>query len=322
MAGNRHVAPLVKWNMAWVGALCFACGGTSQSLTSPSSIAAGTRADVPFTAETPYSPDGGVPVLATETFVGAGDIGQCTNGGAPDLTARLLDTITGTVFALGDNAYPSGTAQDYETCYDVSWGRHKGRTRPVAGNHEYDSPAATPYYEYFGFNAGPPGVGYYSYELGNWHIIALNSNLPVGRSSAQAAWLRNDLAARAARCTLAYWHFPLFSSSKHGNIEQMRELWRILFDAGADVVLSAHDHVYERFAPQTPDGAADPMRGIREFVVGTGGAPPYPFVDMKENSEARLSTLGVLKLSLKAGGYDWTFIPVSGIGDSGSAVCH
>ena len=144
----------------------------------------------------------------------------------------------------------------------------------------------------------------------------------MGRSSGQAAWLRNDLAANSARCTLAYWHFPLFSSSKHGNIEMMRDFWRILYDAGADVVLSAHDHVYERFAPQTPDGAADPMRGIREFVVGTGGAPPYPFVDVKENSEARLSTLGVLKLSLKAGGYDWTFIPVNGVGDSGSASCH
>jgi hypothetical protein len=261
-------------------------------------------------------------VLAPATFVGAGDIGQCTNGGTPDLTARLLDAIDGTVFALGDNAYPSGTADDYQTCYQTSWGRHKQRTRPVAGNHEYDSPSATPYYEYFGFNAGPPGIGYYSYELGNWHIIALNSNLPVGRSSAQAAWLRNDLAANPTRCTLAYWHFPLFSSSKHGNIEMMRDFWRILYDAGADVVLSAHDHVYERFSPQTPDGAADPMRGIREFVVGTGGAPPYQFVDVKENSEARVSTLGVLKLSLKAGGYDWTFLPVNGPGDSGSASCH
>jgi acid phosphatase type 7 len=315
------VVRIVRWSIASIGVLCLSCGGTSP-LTSPSSLSSVTKADVPFTADGPFSSDGGLPLLAPETFVGAGDIAQCTNGGTPDVTARLLDAIDGTVFALGDNAYPSGTAENYQTCYDSSWGRHKRRTRPVAGNHEYDSPLATPYYEYFGFNAGPPGVGYYSYNLGNWHVLALNSNLPVGRSSAQGAWLRNDLAANSTRCTLAYWHFPLFSSSKHGNIEMMRDFWRILYDAGADVVLSAHDHVYERFAPQTPDGAADPMRGIREFVVGTGGAPPYPFVDVKENSEARLSTVGVLKLSLKAGGYDWNFISAAGAGDSGSASCH
>ena len=312
----------MRWTMAVAGVLCLSCGGSSQSLTSPSTVTAASQAALPLSADAGFNPDAGLPALPTETFVGAGDIGQCTNGGAPDLTARLLDAIGGTVFALGDNAYPSGTAEDYQTCYDSSWGRYKDRTRPVAGNHEYDTPSATPYYEYFGFNAGPPGGGYYSYELGNWHIIALNSNLPVGRASAQAAWLRNDLAANSTRCTLAYWHFPLFSSSKHGNIEQMRDFWRILYDSGADVVLSAHDHVYERFAPQTPDGVADPMRGIREFVAGTGGAPPYPFVDVKANSEARLSTIGVLKLSLKATGYDWNFIPVSGPGDSGSASCH
>jgi hypothetical protein len=260
--------------------------------------------------------------LPTETFVGAGDIGQCGPGGVPQATARLLDSIDGTVFALGDNAYPSGSAQDYRNCYDPTWGRHKNRTRPVAGNHEYDTASASGYYEYFGGDAGPFGVGYYSYELGNWHVIALNSNIPVGRASAQASWLRADLAARATKCTIAYWHFPLFSSSRHGNQEQMREFWRILYEAGADIVLSAHDHVYERFGPQDPDGSADLERGIREFVVGTGGAPPYPFVDVKPNSEVRLSTNGVLKLALKAGSYDWTYVPVSGPADSGSGSCH
>ena len=192
---------MVRWSIASIGVVFLACGGTSP-LTSPSSLATATKADAPFNVDSPFTPDGGLPLLAPETFVGAGDIAQCTNGGTPDLTARLLDAIGGTVFALGDNAYPSGTAENYQACYDGSWGRHKGRTRPVAGNHEYDSPAAAPYYEYFGFNAGLPGVGYYSYNLGNWHVIALNSNLPVGRSSAQAAWLRNDLAAHASRCTL------------------------------------------------------------------------------------------------------------------------
>jgi hypothetical protein len=264
-----------------------------------------------------------VAVFPTEIFVGAGDIAQCTNGGVPQATARLLDSIDGTVFALGDNAYPSGTADNYRSCYDTTWGRHKARTRPVPGNHEYDSASnAAPYFDYFGAAAGAPGLGFYSYALGNWHVIALNSNIPVSARSTQAAWLRNDLIANAARCTLAYWHFPLFSSSRHGNIEQMREFWRILYESGAEIVLAAHDHVYERFAPQDADGIADPVGGIREFVVGTGGAPPYPFVDVKPNSEVRLSANGVLRLALKAGGYDWTFIPVSGAADSGSATCH
>jgi len=315
IAGKR-AAQALRWMAATLGGICLlACGGTPNSLTNPSAVS-------PNRGEIAATPAVIAPVLPTEIFVGAGDIGQCTNGGVPEATARLLDSIDGTVFALGDNAYPSGTAENYRSCYDLSWGRHKGRTRPVAGNHEYDTPQAAPYYEYFGASAGPLGAGYYSYALGNWHVIALNSNLPVGRTSAQAAWLKNDLATSAAKCTIAYWHFPLFSSSKHGNTEMMRDLWRILYDAGADVVLSAHDHVYERFAPQDADGSFDPARGIREFVAGTGGAPPYPFVDIKANSEARMSTVGVLKLALKAGGYDWSFIPVSGVGDSGSASCH
>ena len=304
-----------RWALASVGVVCLSCGGSPQGLTAPTTLPPVNRASTP-------SPDAPAAGLPTEIFVGAGDIGQCTSGGKPQATARLLDSIDGTVFALGDNAYPSGTDQDYRSCYDGTWGRFKGRTRPVPGNHEYDTPAATPYYNYFGATAGPSGSGFYSYELGNWHVVALNSNIPVGPRSAQAEWLKADLGATSAKCTIAYCHFPLFSSSKHGNIEQMREFWRILYENGADVVLGAHDHVYERFAPQDPDGAADPDRGIREFVVGTGGAPPYPFVDVKPNSEVRLSVNGVLRLALKAGGYDWNFISTSGPGDSGSGTCH
>ena len=307
----------VGWVLASLAVIGLSCGGSPEGLTNPSTLPTGNR------SETRSGLDGATQVFPTEIFVGAGDIAQCTNGGVPQATARLLDSISGTVFALGDNAYPSGTTENYHTCYDTTWGRHKARTRPVPGNHEYDGGlAAAPFFDYFGANAGAPGAGYYSYDLGNWHVIALNSSLAVGPRSVQAAWLRSDLAANTSRCTIAYWHFPLFSSSEHGNIEQMREFWHILYDAGADVVLSAHDHVYERFAPQDPDGAADPNRGIREFVVGTGGAPPYPFVDVKPNSEMRLSANGVLRLALKAGSYDWTFIPVNGAGDSGSATCH
>ena len=305
----------VRWTVASLGAICLACGGSPQGLTEPSALPTGNRASTPSGTEA-------APIQPTEIVVAAGDIAQCGAGGIPEATARLVDAIDGVILALGDNAYPSGTADNYRTCYDATWGRYKARTRPVPGNHEYDSSStAEPYFDYFGAIAGPPGSGFYSYDLGNWHVVALNSNIAVGSRSAQAAWLRSDLAANPARCTLAYWHFPLFSSSKHGNIEQMHEFWNILYDAGADVVLGAHDHVYERFAPQDPDGAADPA-GIREFVVGTGGAAPYPFVTVRPNSEVRLSQNGVLRLALKAGGYDWTFIPVSGAGDSGSAPCH
>ena len=306
------------WTAAAAGALCLSCGGSPQGLSAPSTVSAVNR------AATPSAPDT-VPavVLPTEIFVGAGDIGMCTNGGNPQATARLLDSIGGTVFTLGDNAYPNGTAANYRNCYDQAWGRFKERTRPVPGNHDYDSdPSAQPYFDYFGAAAGPAGAGFYSYDLGNWHVVALNSSIAVGRNSAQAAWLRSDLAASSAKCTLAYWHFPLFSSSEHGNMEQMREFWRILYEAGAEVVLSGHDHTYERFSPQDPDGAPDPARGIREFVVGTGGAPPYKFATIRPNSEMRLSGTGVLRLALKAGGYDWSFISTSGPGDSGTGTCH
>lgn len=258
--------------------------------------------------------------MLPQVFVGAGDIAVC--GGTSEATARLLDAIGGTVFTLGDNAYFSGTRQEFNDCYGPTWGRHKSRTRPVPGNHEYQSPGASPYFEYFGANAGPPGLGYYSFELGDWHAIALNSNIAVDGGSIQAAWLRADLAFSRARCTIAYWHHPLFTSGPNQDQTQMREFWRLLYDSGADLVLAGHDHTYERFAPQDPEGRADPLRGIREFIVGTGGAPLYQFVTVRANSEARLRTHGVLKLTLLADNYQWEFIPVSGPGDAGNGSCH
>ena len=228
----------------------------------------------------------------------------------------------GTVFTLGDHAYPAGTRQDFRDCYEPTWGRLKGRTRPVPGNHEYLSPGAQPYFEYFGANAGPAGLGYYSFPLGAWHAIALNSNIPVDAGSAQAAWLRTELATTTSICTLAYWHHPLFTSGPNRDNPRMRDFWRILQEANADIVLSAHDHLYERFGPQDPDGRPDPLRGIRQFIVGTGGAPVYQFATVRENSEVRISDFGVLKLTLMADSYQWEFISVSGRGDSGTALCH
>jgi len=276
-------------------------------------------------SETPgaIGPTPGAPLSAAPVLVGAGDIGDCRTPG-PAMTATLLDALAGTVFTLGDNAYPSGTAKDYADCYDPQWGRHKARTRPVAGNHEYEVPAAGPYFAYFGASAAPPG-GYYSYDLGAWHVVALNSNIAMDGGSAQASWLREDLTGSASHCTLAYWHHPLFSSGQNGDTAAARALWTILYEAGAEIVMSGHDHDYERFAPQDPFGRSDPARGIREFVVGTGGAPPYAFARVRENSEMRLSgQFGVLRLTLVGDGYQWEFMTAPGLAtsDSGAGRCH
>jgi 3',5'-cyclic AMP phosphodiesterase CpdA len=256
-----------------------------------------------------------------QTFVGAGDIAACDNNS--QTTARLLDVTGGTVFTLGDNAYFNGNRDDYRNCYEPTWGRHKARTRPVPGNHEYQTPGAAPYFEYFGANAGPAGLGYYSFDVGAWHVIALNSNIAADAGSAQASFLRSDLTAHAtSRCTIAYWHHPVFSSGPNGDSLHMRDIFRILYDAGADVVMSGHDHMFERFAPQDPDGRLDRTRGIREFVAGTGGAPLYQPGTPRPNSEVRISTFGVLKLSLASDGYEWEFMPVSGARDAGTGTCH
>jgi len=259
-----------------------------------------------------------------EVLVGAGDIADCGSSGA-EATAALLDAIPGTVFTAGDNAYSSGTASEYANCYDPTWGRHKARTRPAPGNHEYNTSDAAPYYAYFGANAGPSGRGYYSYDLGDWHLISLNSNIDMSVGSAQELWLRDDLAATTKTCVLAYWHHPRFSSGSHGSSTESQPLWQALYDYNADVVVVGHDHNYQRFAPQTPSGAPDPVRGIREFVAGTGGRSHYSFSTPIANTEAyNTDTWGVLKLTLDAASYSWEFIPIAGgtYRDSGTGACH
>ena len=262
-------------------------------------------------------------------LVGAGDIASCSSSG-DEATANLLDNIAGTVFTLGDNAYSSGSATEYANCYGPSWGRHRSRTRPTPGNHEYNTSNATGYYGYFGSAAGDPAKGYYSYDLGAWHIIVLNSNsscttISCAAGSAQDTWLRADLAAHSNVCTLAYWHHPRFNSGlEHGNNTAVANFWNALYQYGADVVLNGHEHVYERFAPQTPAAVAA-TTGIRQFTVGTGGASPYPFGTIQANSEVRNSTAyGVLKLTLHATSYDWQFVPIAGatFTDSGTGNCH
>jgi hypothetical protein len=262
-------------------------------------------------------------------MVGAGDIARCAGSG-DEATAKLLDGISGTVFTTGDNVYQSGTASEFNNCYKPSWGRHKARTKPSVGNHEYNTVGASGYYDYFGSAAGSPSRGYYSYNRGSWHVVVLNSMCEkvggCGATSPMLTWLKNDLAANSGKkCTLAYFHHPLFSSGDHGNQTKMRPTWNALYSANADVVVNGHDHSYERFAPQRPDGIRDGARGIREFVVGTGGGEHYPFGSIKPNSQVRnANTFGVLKLTLNSGYYAWKFVPVAGksFTDSGTKRCH
>jgi acid phosphatase type 7 len=256
------------------------------------------------------------------TLSGAGDIAKCP--GQAGATAKLLATIPGTIFTLGDNVYPDGNAAMYSSCYGTTWGRFRTRTRPSPGNHDYLTAGATPYFNYFGSAAGPRGRGYYSYDYGTWHIVSLNSEVAAYAGSAQERWLRQDLATNPKRCTLAYWHKPLFSSGSMGASTGVRAIWQALYDRGVEVALNGHDHDYERFAPQTPTGSVNLAHGIRQFVVGTGGAPLLAFKTTFRNSQFRYNkSHGILKLTLSDGSYGWKFIAVSGaVIDAGQATCH
>jgi 3',5'-cyclic AMP phosphodiesterase CpdA len=266
----------------------------------------------------------GDPVL-----VGAGDISDCRNDN-DEATAKLLDDIEGTVFTAGDNVYRSGTYAEYMDCYDPTWGRHKVRTKPAPGNHGYNTEGASGYFNYFGAAAGDPNKGYYSYDLGEWHIVVLNSMCEeVGgceEPSPQITWLKQELANNQTACTLAIWHHPLFSSGgEHGSDPKMQAAWDALYAANAELVVNGHDHDYERFAPQTPSAVADPTNGIREFVVGTGGGSLDGLGTKRANSEVfNDDTYGVLKLTLHSGSYDWEFVPEAGksFSDSGTTGCH
>jgi hypothetical protein len=264
------------------------------------------------------------PPPADPVLVGAGDIAN--SGSGDSATAALLDAIPGTVFTTGDNAYNNGTASEFNTHYAPTWGRHKARTRPSPGNHDHGTSGASGYYGYFGSAAGPSGRGYYSYDLGTWHIVSLNSNIGMAAGSGQEEWLRADLAASGKPCTLAYWHHPLFTSgSDHGPSTSTRPLYQALYDHNADVVVWGHNHQYERFAPQNPNGSLDNSRGLRAFVAGMGGASHYGFGTIRPNSQARNSdTYGVLKFTLHPNGYDWQFVPQAGrtYADRGRGFCH
>jgi acid phosphatase type 7 len=269
------------------------------------------------------------------TLVGAGDIASCGAALAgAEATAKLIEKIPGEVFASGDLAYEHGNAAEFHECYGKTWGRFKDRTHPTPGNHEYGTPEARDYFRYWGDRAGPVGKGYYSFDLGVWHIIALNSNCGApglggcGAGSPEETWLKKDLSEHAGSCIIAYGHHALFSSGifrKHAVHPELKQIVQDLYAAHADLLLVGHEHSYERFAPQDPDGNVDPEHGIREIVVGTGGRSHDPLGFAMDNSEVRnMDTFGVIKVTLMAHGYTWEFIPVEGqmFTDSGVGVCH
>jgi len=283
------------------------------------------------------SGDASVTVSATPpVLLTAGDIGDCfpTRHG-DDSTGFLLDSLDGVVVPLGDNAYDNGTLDEYNNCYGPNWGRQKYRTRPVAGNHDYNTPGAPGYFGYFGAAAGDPAKGYYDYTLGSWLVLAINtgtdkpSNYAAG--SPQEQWLRAELASHNQQCVLAVLHHPRFSTiDGRAPIQPPIEaIWKALYEYGADLVVNGHDHSYQRFAPMKPDGTRDNAFGIRQITVGTGGGETlYQFSDTLPpgfNIEVRNNTThGILKLTLRANGYDWKFVPASGatFTDSGSGNCH
>jgi len=296
--------------------------------SSPSPVATASPPGSSLTASPSVSPspDPTPTEPPPATLVGAGDIALCSTE-MDEATAALLDGITGTVFTAGDNAYGSGTAEQFADCYGPSWGRHLARTLPSAGNHDHLTKDLAGYFGYFGSRAGAAGQSWYSTDLGAWHVIVLDSECDkvggCGLDSPQGKWLVQDLADSTARCTVAIWHHPRFSSGFHGNDKDVDPFWRALYAAGVDVVLNGHDHDYERFAPQDPDANATPD-GIRQFVVGTGGASLRNFEQTAANSLVRSAiAYGVIKLVLHQAAYDWQFISVDGsFTDAGSATCH
>jgi acid phosphatase type 7 len=338
LLGSARVKPQGGWATVRLGPVPRQSGLLSVALTSSRPVAFRSR-------ETAFKPALVLDRRASPVIAAAGNI-ACDprapefNGGAGTnsecgmrRTSELLAAGgLAAVLALGDNQYPCGAYADFLAAFDPAWGRVKSLIHPVMGNHDFAcdfSNAGPGYFQYFGAAAGEAGKGYYSFDIGRWHLIALNSECQAvggcGTTSPQGQWLQADLAAHRTACTLAFWHYPRFASGLEGNQANVGPFWDLLYAAGADVVLNAHEHHYERFAPQTPAGQVDKARGIREFIVGTGGRMLHGFSFNGANSELRLNqSWGVLKLTLRPTSYSWQFVPVTAgaPGDSGSTACH
>ncbi len=257
----------------------------------------------------------------------AGDIGRCDSNADEKTSALASQLPHSNILLLGDIAYDDGTPEEFSSCFDTSWGVHTSRVRPVPGNHDYHTPGAAGYFEYFGDAAGSPSEGWYSFDSGAWHLVGLNSNcgdVGCGVDSPQAEWLRRDLELNAGKCTLVYTHHPRHSSGENGSFERLADLWGVMHRQGVDLLLSAHDHGYERFAPLDVDGEAASSGGIRQFVVGTGGATLRDFADIQPYSEVRIAgEYGLLELTLEPASYRWRFWSIEGSEplDAGEAVC-
>ncbi len=296
------VAAVVSVSLALSGA----CGGTPKPPTSPTPIG---------------GPPQRFPPGQTAVVVAVADIGECGSLGAQQ-TARVVDGIEGLLLLAGDLAYYQGSLPDFLKCFDPVWGHLRRRWRPAPGNHEYETPGAAGYFQYFGAAASPGGRPYYSFLAGDWMVLMLDSNIASGVGTPQFEYARAELASERHPCTLAVWHHPLFSSGPNGPNLVMRDMWSLLYEHDADLVVAGHDHLYERFGKQDVEGRSD-ARGLRQFVVGTGGAQLYDFMRVTPNSQARLKIYGVLRLTLQPTGYDWAFLDANGsVADAGADSCH
>jgi hypothetical protein len=322
--GGADLSSTISWSSDLDGALALGASFTRDDLQQGLHEITVSVSDAALTTEKffPLRIFPEVPVV-----LAAGDIAACDKTG-DEATGDVLDGLPGWVLPVGDLVYDDGTAQEFEDCYGPSWGRHTLRSRPAVGNHEYITPDATPYFDWFGDAAGDPAEGWYSYDIGDWHVVNLNSNCgEVGgceADSPQGQWLAADLAANPSDCTLAYFHHPRFASRYAGIEDDVLDFWQILYDNGVDVLLSGHDHAYERFARMAPDGTAEPTRGIRSFVVGMGGKGHHAALETEINRDVRNDTdSGVLELTLNPGSYTWAFRGEAGgsFQDSGSENC-
>lgn len=286
-----------------------------------------TPTNTPTETASPTSTETPQPTATPYYFIGAGDISMCNRSDHYN-TALLLEKYPGEIFTAGDNSNDEGYAEEYKNCFAPSWGRFFSRIHPVPGNHDYRVKEGKPYYDYFGNKAGKKGEGYYSYDVGPWHIIALNSNcdyVGCGPDSEQYKWLKRDLKNNPSRCTMAIWHHPRVSSAPEGKDKSVKPFWDLLYEYGADVIVNGHSHIYERYAPQNPDLKIDYESGLVQFIVGTGGAFFEDLKTIQANSQAKITqTHGILVFELYEDRYDWGFLPVDGVSffDSGTMYCH
>ena len=305
------------------------CGGGSptspqQPIAAVADVPPAVSSPDPNPTELPTQP----PVIpapgSASSFVNVlGDTGWC---GSPALRplSLLMERYEGDILLAGDLAYPSGTLQEFKNCFEPSFGRFKSRMRSSPGNHDYiASVSAQSYFDYFGDRSGPNRLGYYSFKLAEWTVLMLNTNVPINRTSAQYAFVRTTMQQSPTRCTVAVMHHPFDSSGINGPTPSLRDLWELMYNLGGDLVIAGHDHLYERFAPVNPDQRKDDAKGIRQFTVGTGGAPLYNRVRASLNSEFLVSNFGMLRLKLDPALYSWEFMDMNGnVLDRGLNVCH